>query len=400
MFIDKKEPQLRPDKDVHDYPIGDELVLFSKRSGALYRANTTAALIWQGIRAGLERKEILALLAEAFHLAEDIIAADIETLLTQWRSNGLIEGGAVAIQGPCSDPQPYEKYSKPLPPPNIKHILTRYILLDSRIVLKLPGKEEAFLVHPLLDHLNAPQLTECNLELEVRKSTDHYVLLRDGTPVDWCDDKQGLAPLVHGNMLVLAYELSESLTGLHAAAVATDAHCILMPALSGSGKSTLAAALVGRGFQYGSDDMVLLTTAPVKMRPAPVSMGLKNGSWKVLERYYPHLVSLPVHLRYDQQNIRYLPPPNDLIVDPTTRLNITHIVFPSYRSGSNATLQAISQAEGLCRIAEAGYDVHGGLSAGRVRQLVDWIAKIPCYEFHYSHLEEAVGALKIFLRES
>jgi len=74
-------------------------------------------------------------------------------------------------------------------------------------------------------------------------------------------------------------------------------------------------------------------------------------------------------------------------------------VFPSYQSEISAAIQPISQAEGLCRIAEAGYDIHGGLSVARVQQLVDWIEKIPCYEFQYSNLGKAVDAIKSLLRE-
>lgn len=81
-------------------------------------------------------------------------------------------------------------------------------------------------------------------------------------------------------------------------------------------------------------------------------------------------------------------------------LTISHILFPSYQPERNASARSISQAEGLCRIAEAGYDVQGGLSVARVQQLVDWIAKIPCYEFHYSNLGKAVDTLKGLLRES
>lgn len=396
--------QLRPRQDVHGYPLSDELVLFAEESGRLYRANATAALIWHGLRSGLKRRDLVTLLTEAFDISREKITLDVDKVLSQWRSNGLLDSDPLPLEAfnhSADDHLPSAEYTRTIPPPNQKGIETFYRILDGKIALRLPGIKEAELVHPIIAHLKTPKLTKCDLELEVRRSTDHYVLLRDGSPVDWCDDDRGLAPLVHANILVIAYELSNCLTGIHAAAVVWKDHCILMPALSGSGKSTLTGALVGNGFQYCSDDMVLLTQKPVKMRSAAVSIGLKSGSWDLLSKYHPILASLPTHIRNDGRSIRYLPPPtNEFINNPTTMLTISHIVFPSYQSDRKATLRSISQADGLCRIAEAGYDVHGGLSVARVQQLVDWIAKIPCYEFHYSNLGKAVNALKNLLRKS
>ena len=396
--------QLQPRKDVHEYPLNDELVLFVEESGRLYHANATAALIWHGIRAGLKHQDIVALLIEAFNISKKKITLDLDKILSQWRSKGLLDSGPLpfeAFNHSTDDHLPSAEYTGTIPPPNQKSIETYYRILDSRIALRLPGTEEAQLVHPIIAHLKTPKLTKCNLKSEVRPSTDRYVLLRDGSPIDWCDDDRGLAPLVHANTLVLAYELSNCLAGIHAAAVRWKNRCILMPALSGSGKSTLTGALVSNGFQYCSDDLVLLTQKPVKVRPATVSIGLKSGSWDLLSKYHPMLASLPTHIRNDGRSIRYLPPPTNVLTNnQNTMLTISQIVFPSYQSDSKATIRPISQAEGLCRITEAGYDVHGGLSVARVKQLVDWIVKIPCYEFHYSNLGKAVDALKSLLRES
>jgi len=395
--------QLRPGQDVHEYPLNDELLLFAEKSGRLYHANAIAALVWQGIRGGLKHQDIVALLTKAFNLPKKKIKLDVEEILSQWQSNGLLNSGSLPFKAhndSTDDHLPPAEYPRTIPAPNQKRIETYYRMLDGKIALRLPSTEEAQLVHPIIAHLKTPKLIKCNLKLEVRRSIDHFVLLHDGSPIDWCDDNLGLAPLVHANILILVYELSNCLAGIHAAAVRWKDHCILMPALSGSGKSTLTGALVGSGFQYCSDDMVLLTRKPVKVRPATVSIGLKSGSWDLLSKYHPILATLPTHIRNDGRSVRYLPPPtNELANNSTTMLNISHIVFPSYQSEISAAIQPISQAEGLCRIAEAGYDIHGGLSVARVQQLVDWIAKIPCYDFQYSNLGKAVDAIKSLLRE-
>lgn len=392
---------MHPSKDIHTYQLDNELVLLAESTGRLYHANATAALIWQGMGAGLKREDIETLMAEALQVEKKTIAADLSKLLREWQTNGLLDDALPPHSTPRKVSGSANTYAQPLPPASATPIDTGYRLLDSRVMLRLPGEEEAALVHPFLAHLQVPELTDRNMKLEIRKSTHHYVLLHDGKPIDWCDDIQTIAPMVHGNMQPLCYEQAQCLTGLHAASVAIDHHCILMPALSGSGKSTLTSALVGSGFVYCSDDLVLLTDEPVRMRPAPTAIGLKKGSWPILEPYHPELASLTTHCRHDDKLTRYLPPPADnRIKDPQTRLKASHIIFPGYRKGFNATIRPISQAEGLCRITEAGYDIPGGLTASRVEQMINWITDIPCYEFYYSNLQEAVDALKQFLNES
>jgi energy-coupling factor transporter ATP-binding protein EcfA2 len=205
--------------------------------------------------------------------------------------------------------------------------------------------------------------------------------------------------MVHANLHLLTYERCDHLVGMHAAAVADKNNCILLPANCGSGKSTLTAALAGSGFQYCSDDMVFLTSNPVEMRPAPMAMGIKSGSWDVLEKYYPQLPVLASHERADGKVIRYLPPPpHSYTKHPTGTLAVTHIIFPGYREGEKAAVTPLTPAQGLCRITQAGYDVQGGLTEACIEQLVEWIADIPCYEFRYGNLDDAVNFLKEFLQ--
>jgi hypothetical protein len=246
----------------------------------------------------------------------------------------------------------------------------------------------------MLAHLAVSGLEAPEVRLEVRRDLDHFFLLRNGVPTDWCIDAQGVAPMIHAYLHLMAYERGDHLTGIHAASVVYQNSCILLPATPGSGKSTLTAALVGCGFVFCSDDMAFLTRRPVKLRPAPLAMGIKSGSWEVLAKHFPQLSSLACHERADGQKIRYLPPPYRDPVNPTGGIGVTHIIFPVYRDGHRTTLTPISPAEGLCRITQAGYDVPGGLSGSCVAQLVDWIAGIPCYDFRYGDLDDAIDWVK------
>lgn len=388
--------------DVRGFLLGDELMLFSGASGSLFRANPTSALIWNGLNDGLEWKELIDLLCEAFEKPVEQIATDVEQLISQWQAHGFLESyqeSSVVRFGQNNKPTPSLEHPEPIPVREPNSIETRYRLLDNRIQLRLPSAEEAFRVHPILAHLEAPQSCDCNLYLEVRRGRKQYLLLCDGALLDWCADDWGVAPMIHANLHLLAYERCDHLIGMHAAAVVKKKNCILLPASCGSGKSTLTAALVGSGFQYCSDDMVFLTPKPVMMRPAPLAMGIKSGSWELVEKYHPQLSLLSSHERADGKVIRYLSPPAHAgLKTQTGPLKVTHILFPGYREGEKAALSFLTPAQGLCRIAQAGYDVKDGMSEACLEQLVAWIADIPCYEFRYGDLGEAVDFLQAFFQ--
>lgn len=383
--------------DVHSYPLGDELILFAEGTGRLIRANPIAALIWQASRDGLAPDDIAALLAEAFELPLARAVRDVTAICDDWQALGLLSTSprfSPVGDAPVSTAPGVLVEADDLPPRGSESLALRYRLLDSRVSLRVPDAQVAQLIHPMLAHLATEGEETANLDLEVRRASDRYLLLRDGVPIDACGGEPGLRPMVHANLLMLAYDQSAGLMGVHAAAVQSDACCLLMPALSRSGKTTLAAALVGSGFNYCADDLVLLTESPVRMRPAPVAMGIKQGAWGVLADYHPGLSALPVGVRADQQRIRYLAPAPGRLADTSVPLTTTHLVFPRYSAGSAARLIPISAAAGLCRLTEAGYDVQGQLTPAIVDQLVNWIAAIPCYEFRYDSLPAAVTLLR------
>ncbi len=272
----------------------------------------------------------------------------------------------------------------------------RFRILDTCFQLKVPTKNELRLVTPLLSHLSVPEETKYDVHLSIVCVDGRYLLLHDKKPVDWCAHTNGIVPMLHGNVVVIAYERSRCLIGLHAAAVYHREKCILIPAPSGSGKSTLTAALVGSGFSHCADDLVLLTQAPVCMRPVPIAVGLKAGSWNLLASYHPNLASLPTHLRSDGKHVRYLVPADNTIVPMASQpLPIDYIVFSQFvEDEDKAVLTEISAAEELCRLAEAGYEIQDEMTAESVEQLVDWITNIPCYAIRYNQLDDAVSFIQ------
>jgi len=247
-------------------------------------------------------------------------------------------------------------------------------------------------------HLAVNDNPPVTIQLDVLDDSQGYFLLCNDTPIAHCETLQQLAPLLHGQIVSDAYARADCLIAFHAAAISNGQACLVFPALSGSGKSTLTAALVAAGFQYCTDELALLQNHTHHIRAIPAGIGLKSGSWDVLQAFHPQLSELPTHLRLDGQSVRYLlPDKNRLGADPTAHQPLRALVFPVYNPHTEVALEPLTPADALCRLTEAGTDMAGGLNAERVTELVDWIGAVDSYALRYASLDEAIAQVRTLL---
>lgn len=213
-----------------------------------------------------------------------------------------------------------------------------------------------------------------------------------------CADVEGLVPLVHANVIASAFTFSDCHAAIHAAAVANGHSCVLLPAPPGGGKSTLAAAMMASGYHYCTDDFAMLSREPICLRPTPVSLTLKSGSWPVLADVLPAIAALTSYRRLDGKVVKYLPPwPGSFAQPPRTGLPVAAIVFPKYARNCESELRPITRGQAFMRITESGYDVPGGLDTDWMSITVRWLRDVPCYELPFSDVNRAVAALSTVL---
>ena len=178
-----------------------------------------------------------------------------------------------------------------------------------------------------------------------------------------------------------------------------DGKCVIQPAPSGNGKSTLTAALIAKGFDYCTDDLALLTESPVRLRPCPMCLGIKSGSWDVLSEYLPELADLPEYRRADKKRIRYFPPTEGCLPHSSTdAYPVAAMIFPQFVRGNGTELRQIARGDALIRMTEAGYDLQGALDGAWVDRMVAWIKSLNCFELRFDSLDDAVDAVSSVLR--
>jgi hypothetical protein len=387
------------DAGVTAYELDDDTVLFLENTGELLRLNPTAALIWRGLSSGLSSVEICDLMAQVFGAPALEVGRDVQALITSLQRAGALDGSPIN-KGPTQSIEQFPRPPRHLPNVSSPKVGSRgrsYGLVDFRFRLSTPTAFETD-VDRLLGHLSATENGSPEVFLDILHDGTHWVLLRDGRAVDSCTAAVGVIPMLHSNILLMAYAESKSMAGIHAAAVTRGDSCILMPATSGSGKSTLAAALLTEGFGYCTDDLALLTDEPVRIRPVPTCLGLKSGSWNVLENMCPEIRQLPTHVRADGKRIRYLPPPPSGDVGRVDNYKVCAIVFPLWSQGTRpAQIRKISSAEGLSRLTTAGYDLHRRMNQETVECLIRWISGLPCLELRYDRPPDAAPLISALI---
>ena len=387
--------------DVHSYLLGDEILLFSQRARAMFRLNPSAALIWFCCEEGLNRQAIIAELRQMFKLPAAQAEKDVDAVLTEWGTRGLLAQDNETLPPPEERDELPSMHEVPAPTSVVKEYQRerRYQMLGTvfRIRFSVPGLEPV--AQSVLAHLAVPDNQPFDVALDVQQDSLGCFLFCNGELVDHCTSEEELAPLLHGQALLNAYSRADCLTAIHAAAVSNGDSCIVFPASSGSGKSTLTAALIASGFQYCTDELVLLKHRTHTIQAAAAGIGVKTDAWQVLQPFHPVLKDLPTFLRQDAKQVRYLLPPKHLLANDTAQCYpVQSLVFPSYQPEQPTSLSRISPADALCRLTEAGYDMEGGLDTERVAELVSWIGGINCYELLVHDLQEAVSRIQDLLK--
>jgi hypothetical protein len=274
-----------------------------------------------------------------------------------------------------------------------------YLLGELSFRIQYPLATVKTRIHPVLAHLEttpAAVTTGMQIEIDIHEEEGLFQLHCGNEKSGQLITDRELVPQIYQLILIKAYESSGCLAGLHAGAVSIDGRCLLFPATPGSGKSTLVAALMSAGATYLTDELVLLMPDSA-LRPLPISLGLKKGSWPLFTPSHPELDRLPVHVQADGTKVRYLSPTSTAPQVDTPGTHLHALIFPRYAAGSQTQLTPISTAKAFYRLAAAGYAVPGDLTPEVVTALLDWISCQECYELQVGDLDHAVSTVKELL---
>src|SRR5262249_97730 len=136
--------------------------------------------------------------------------------------------------------------------------LQRYYRLRDTSFSVLYARDLDDLLHPILGHLELPEPVPNGVSLTIARAGGGWRILRDATTLGGGADLEMLAPLVPGAVSSLTLGRHDYLFALHAGGVSRGEDAMLLVAPSRTGKTVLTGAMLGKGWDYLSDDMILV----------------------------------------------------------------------------------------------------------------------------------------------
>ncbi len=205
-------------------------------------------------------------------------------------------------------------------------------------------------------------------------------LMQDGM-VLYEGDSAAAADILLGKSCYHLADRSRDGLLFHAGGLGRQGRGLLLPGTMGAGKTTLTTWLLGRGFDYLTDELVFIPHGTTTMQPFPRPLNLKRPARPVFnnqldfETPSPHILSAAA---------------TDLIhptlFNPRTRLSeppLRLIIFPNYRPEANFEVRELSGAQaGLalmqCLINARNLPDHGFPEITRLAR------STPAYKMTYS----------------
>jgi hypothetical protein len=184
-----------------------------------------------------------------------------------------------------------------------------------------------------------------------------------------------------------------SAVALHAGAVASGGQALLIAGPSGSGKSSLVAWLVNKGFDYLSDEVVVLPEAGGGIRGFRRALVFKPGA---KERVY-RFSSFEKAARIRSGANAMLSAPKSASADARGPADCRLMIFPRFQAGAALRLQSLSPAKAGLRLVECNVNARNFADDGF--GAVSRLARtVPAMSLVYGDFDQLEGVLDALAR--
>ncbi|HEX5938365.1 MAG TPA: hypothetical protein VFZ75_11870 [Actinomycetota bacterium] len=238
-----------------------------------------------------------------------------------------------------------------------------------------------------------------SLVYEVRTIDDptdrrRYELLRDGETVGRVSSIGLLMDLLVRGTTNEVVSTTRRYVAIHAAAAAYEGRAVIMPGPAGHGKTTTVAGLVRRGWDFLTDEAVLISLEDGLVHAFPRPLSISPGSIELLPGLKERIPAMRASYRHYDHHVA----PEDLrpgcLSGPVPA---AFIVFPAYARGAATALAPISRAEALLELLKGTFNLDL-LGQKGVAMLAGVVERAPCYRLSIGAIEPAVRAIDGLLR--
>ncbi len=359
-------------------PLAGGALIHDARSGRIYRLNLTAARTWQMLREGSSATAIATRLVMEHGAGPQSAQHDVESYVA-----ALGRADLLGPAEPASDMAPVRA------PAGTPCLDTVYRLIDVPIRVTIYTRGLATSVGLLADPAEARDDGEPADWLKVDRHAGEFVVWSRAGHV-------AFAPGAPGARWLLLREIVRAspkpwLCLLHASAVAAPAGTILIAGPSGAGKSTLLAGLVRDGLGFVADDLVPLQATSGLVWPVRTAASFKRGSWSVVARLFPELMSQPV-VQFGGRTMRHLWLGGSVSTTPSVGRPSAALLFPRFREGATTSSARLDLEGALTRLVSSGSVLPASDAA--LAEFLDWLQGVRSFELTYGCLEDGVAAVR------
>jgi len=179
---------------------------------------------------------------------------------------------------------------------------------------------------------------------------------------------------------------------LHAGAVTWNNRSTLVAGTTGVGKTALTAWLAGNGFQYISDEIVVLLDAGSKLVGFPRAMVVKEDALTAVKDLPAFVAMSAVETATD---LMVRPAPSQLAARSPLLCGL--IIFPHFETGAALRITPLSAAQTGLRLMGCNLNARN-LPGEGFAEIVALARKTPAFALHYGDFDQLPGVLDVLIR--
>jgi hypothetical protein len=357
---------LRPAADVSFSLLDGQPILFSESAQKIYGLNQTAAYIWCSL---LDRRPMETIQADIAKsgLGRSAARDYVREALRNWFKLGLLQP-----DWELRDTQTFS-FSASLG----KLTVRIHASSEQLIQLLIPLFNQSISATDSIDET----FTMTEFEGLVDVFHDKACILRCAT--------DELAPAFKAYLTEQIVLRCSPDVAFHAACLLSGGKALLVSGPPGEGKSTLTLHLMDAGFEYCSDDIVLIAPDG-SAAGVPFAPTLKSGSWTMIKKFRPDLEDCHVHNRPDGKRVRYLKEPH---VASSGSFPVGWIVFIKRVANTPMKLTPLGQIETMGRLIDGSCSSDGKMSNQAFNAVKRTLAGAKSFELQYSDAAQARNTL-------